>query len=433
MRQGLWILLVIVIIAAGLGLTLQRDRTDHTDAIAGIEAMTDPVARARAGIAYILDHPELEQEPLWRALGAALDSAVEANGEERAIALGESLATLDLPTAQRQEVLSYLQFRYMQSDGPGALARGEGLLRELLAAGDVSPETLALSTWLQATHSESDKRLALEAAFRTYRTAKDDGSLQYVLYPVDLGLRSFVEGVASRRGLDAGLAAADSLFASADDDMLRGLALAQTYRLAVDDAPDRAASATAAISELDGFEAPDILNEIAYDMAERRFEPDTALALSERALALASSRSDSVNILDTAGWAAHAAGRRDLAVEYLEKSVVMTNETLSLSVVQVDHLLQAYSEAGSTDEAIELLAKVVARSPADDDPARALLEQRLVERDGTAAGLDAMIGSLRYDGVEDAPLFALPDRAGETVALEDLRGDVVVVAFWGYG
>jgi len=432
MRRGLWILFVIAVIASGLGLTLRQDGAIEREMVTIVE-MTDPASRSKAALAFVLDHSDLDQEPLWEMLGIALDSAVEAHGEARAVAIGESLATLELPPTHRQEVLSYLSFRHMQSDDPQALARGEAILRELLAMRDVSQETLALSTWLQATHEESDKRLALEAALRAYDAARERGGFASVLYPIDVGISAFVQDVAERRGLDAALSAADSLARSTGDGMLRGLARAQSYRLAVDDDPERAARAARELATLEAFEAPDILNEIAYDMAERRFEPGVALTLSERALELARSRSDSVNILDTAGWAAYAAGRYDLAVDSLERSVGMTSETLSLDVVQVEHLIEAYEAAGELNGAIDLLAKIVARSPEGDGPARALLEQRVVERDGSTGAIDSMIARLRYEGIDEAPPFALPDRSGETVALEDLRGRIVVVTFWGYG
>ena len=433
MRRGLWILVVIAIIAAGLTLAF-RQTGDGLDAeIASIQAMTDAAERSSAALAFVLGHPELEQEPLWRALGMALDSAAEAHGEEHAVALAESLATLELPETQRQEVLSYLDFRYMQSDDPEAYARGEEILRELLGMDGVTSQTLAISAWLHATNPQADKGLALRAARRTYDLAVEEGTAEYVIYPVDLGYRSYVESVAERRGFDAALAAADSLVADAGDDTLRGIALAQVYRLTIDDAPARARNAVREMMELDEFTATTLMNELAYDMSERRFEPELALSLAERALAHAASRSDSVDILDTAGWAAHAAGRHGLAVEYLEESVAKMSESLSLDAVMVEHLIAAYDAAGMDDAAIALLAKVVARSPVPDDPARALLEKRLIARDGSSAELDEMVASLRYEGVEDAPAFALPNRDGETVSLEGLRGNVVVVAFWGYG
>ncbi|MBD3367123.1 MAG: redoxin domain-containing protein [Candidatus Eisenbacteria bacterium] len=433
MRRGLWIVVVIAVIAAGLGLAL-RQGGDQTEAeIDAIVALTDPAARSTAALEYVLEHPGLEQEPLWRVLGVGLDSAAEAHGEERAVALGESLAALTLPPAHRQEVLSYLDFRYMQSEDPEAYVRGEAILRELLGMEEVTSQTLAVSAWLHAQHPETDKELALEAAMRTYALAVEEGTAEYVIYPVDLGYRAYVESVAERRGLDAGLAAADSLFETAPDETARGLALVQTYRLGVDDAPQKAGRAVDDMMSLAGFEATSLMNEVAYDMAERGFEPDLALELSERALELAPSRRDSVNILDTAGWAAYAAGRHDLAVRYLEEAVEKMSESLSLDVVMVDHLLDAYDAAGAEDRAIELLATVAARSPDADDPARGLLADRLEARDGTADALDDMVAALRYEGIEQAPDFSLPNRDGEVVSLEDLRGDVVVVAFWGYG
>ena len=56
MRRGLWILVVIAIIAAGLTLAF-RQTGDGLDAeIASIQAMTDAAERSSAALAFVLGH-----------------------------------------------------------------------------------------------------------------------------------------------------------------------------------------------------------------------------------------------------------------------------------------------------------------------------------------------------------------------------------------
>jgi hypothetical protein len=99
----------------------------------------------------------------------------------------------------------------------------------------------------------------------------------------------------------------------------------------------------------------------------------------------------------------------------------------------VQHLITAYESGGMKDEAIDLLAIIAARSVDADDPAREKLAQMLVERDGSAEAMESLIAGLRYEGVETAPAFELPDRSGAMVSLESMKGDILVLAFWSYG
>jgi tetratricopeptide (TPR) repeat protein len=158
-----------------------------------------------------------------------------------------------------------------------------------------------------------------------------------------------------------------------------------------------------------------------------------AITLSLQALELAGSRYDSTMVLDTVGWAYYAAGDYTEAAGYLKSAVDIMDETLVYDNETVQHLLTAYDSGGMRDEAIELLAVLVARSVVADDPARGQLAAKLVERDGDTAAMEALVEGLRYEGVEMAPSFTLADRDGEMVSLDDLKGDVLVVCFWSYG
>jgi cytochrome oxidase Cu insertion factor (SCO1/SenC/PrrC family) len=67
------------------------------------------------------------------------------------------------------------------------------------------------------------------------------------------------------------------------------------------------------------------------------------------------------------------------------------------------------------------------------DPARAELARLLTKRDGTDAGMGALVQSKREAGGDEAPTFTLEDRGGASVDLASLRGKVVLIGFWSYG
>ena len=205
------------------------------------------------------------------------------------------------------------------------------------------------------------------------------------------------------------------------------------FDVAIGEDEDAAIAAATAITELEGLTGSDPMNGIAYDMAERGVAPDVAVTLSLQALELAASRYDSTMVLDTVGWAYYAAGDYAEAARYLKSAVDIMDETLTYENETVQHLLTAYDSGGMPDETIELLAVIVSRSVVADDPARGQLSAKLVERDGDAAAMEALVEGLRYEGVEMAPAFTLQNESGEQVTLESFRGSVVVLNFWSYG
>jgi tetratricopeptide (TPR) repeat protein len=175
------------------------------------------------------------------------------------------------------------------------------------------------------------------------------------------------------------------------------------------------------------------MNDVAYDLATRDLAPDVAVELAEAALVLAPSRYDSVLVLDTAGWARYRAGDHAAAVAHLSKAFSMLDETPSFGNEIVAHLVTSYKAAGKTDEAIDLLALLVARSVDPADPARAELSALLRKRDGSDAAMKDLVAAKADLGLSPAPDFALAGGDGKTVTLAGLRGNVVLVCFWSYG
>jgi tetratricopeptide (TPR) repeat protein len=329
-------------------------------------------------------------------------------------------------------VIARLDRGLMESGTPKSVARAEALALEMLEVNDAPMEPYH---WMVYFHQKSELtspeltvRVALAAENATDRE-------EYGMWPqmLDMAYAKLVNSVKEEQGLDAALSKVELLKGQTDNPSALAALNAALFSVAIEEDTDAAIAAAAAIADLDGLTGTDPSNRVAYDLAERGLAPDVAIRLSKQALALASSRYDSTLVLDTVGWAYYAAGEHAEAAGYLETAVRLMDETLTYENETVQHLLMAYESGGMSDEAIELLATIVARSVDADDPARALLATRLVERDGNASAMEALVAGLRYEGVEVAPAFTLADTDGNMVTLDGLKGDVLVVCFWSYG
>ena len=288
--------------------------------------------------------------------------------------------------------------------------------------------------WSTSTRAASwqNPELTVQIALAAENATDRD---EYGMWPqmLNMAYARLVNLTNEEQGLEAALARAELLKEQTDNPSALAALNAAIFDVAVEEDVDAAIAAATAITELEGLTGSDPMNGMAYDMAERGLAPDIAIALSKQALSLASSRYDSTMVLDTVGWAYYAAGEHAEAAGYLKAAVELMDETLTYDNETVQHLLMAYESGGMSDEAIELLAMIVARSVDADDPAREQLAAKLVKRDGNAEGMEALVEGLRYEGVEMAPAFSLEDKSGAQVSLESLKGDVIVLNFWSYG
>ncbi|MBN2564558.1 MAG: hypothetical protein JXB46_02490 [Candidatus Eisenbacteria bacterium] len=400
--------------------------------LAAIESMEDLTARKEAALDFLVENRMADRELLLRALDAAADEFRDSENRGPLVALYESLYLEDLTPWLRYRVIARLDRALMEMDTPESVARAEGLAQEMLDATDAPMETYH---WMVYFHQRSDlanPELTLRLAVAAKNATDRD---EYGMWPqiLNMAYSKLLNTVNEQQGLAAALSQAEQLRIQTDDPPALAALNAAVYHIAVGQDDAAAVAAARAIDGLNGLTSSDPLNSIAYDMAERGLAPDLAVGLSKRALALASSRYDSTMILDTVGWAYYANGEYAEAAGYLQDAVGMMDETLTSDNETVQHLLAAYEAGSMRDEAIALLAKVVARSVLADDPARGQLAALLTKRDGNAAGMDKLVTDLRYADVQMAPDFELPDTAGNVVTLEGLRGNVVALCFWSYG
>jgi tetratricopeptide (TPR) repeat protein len=400
--------------------------------MAAIEDMEDLTARKEAALTFLLDNRMADRELLLRALDAAVAVHADAEDKQPLIDLFQSLYEEDLSPWLHYRVLARLDRGLIELGTPESVARAERLASEMLDATNAPMETYHWIIYFHQSSELTDPELTARVAMAAENAIDRD---EYGAWPsiLDMAFTRLLGQVQEDQGLEAALAKAEMLGKDISHPSAVAGLNASIYSLAVEEDPETAVAAARTISDLEGLTGADVPNRVAYDMAERGLAPDIAIRLSKQALELAESRYDSTMILDTVGWAHYAAGDFPEAARYLEGAVDMMDETLTSDDETVQHLLEAYEAARMRNESISLLTTIVARSVDADDPARTRLRALIIERDGSAAAVDRLVSAARYEGVKEAPGFALADREGNMVALEDMRGDIVLLNFWSYG
>jgi len=431
MKRALAIL-ILAAVAVAVFVAIQN-RVEPLEAeFTHIEAIDDPAERAGAAAELVEQNLDSDPEVLARAVKLAAESAAEATGDAGAIRTAELLLDLDLPAAPRFAALAALSEALLRAGGTENLDRARSIAEGFTDANDV-PNDVHLSLAIRHYVSESLEPAALERLIFSGYARRTDDTAQTWHALIDAAYRRRLSVARETRGTTAALASADSLLAQATDGTVRGILHSMIYHITVDEMPDRALDAAAGLLASTELENAGTMNSVAYDMAERRLEPDLAVRIADRALSFSSSRYDSVNLLDTAGWARFAAGDYTGAAEDLETAFLIQDETPYLGSPIVGHLIDAYRAAGERDAEIDLLALLAARSVADTDAARSMLSAALIERDGSDDDIDAMIAARRYEGVGAAPPLDLPERSGGRFATEEHRGEIILVCFWSYG
>ena len=436
MRRALTLALVVVAALAALwGCSEQRlAALEHE--LDRIEAIEHAAQRSEEALAFVTSNAEAPQEAgeiLGQAVDMAVAAAEEAGGHNAAFKAWEKLYAVATTPERHGYIVSRYDRALVATDDPVHVARAEEIARDLLADDDATQTPHIWMTWFHSESELTDKELTVEVALAGHARADEEGEdAEMWSSMLDTAYEALLGEIARREGLEATIELAKSRIGESDDHLVRGVLQANIYRLAIEDDPNVAIDAAHALAASKGFTGWDVLNNIAYDMTQRDVELETATRMAERAVVLAPSAFDSTMALDTAGWAQFKAGNNERAAAHLEKAVALMEETPSSGNLTVDHLIEVYQAGGMDDRAIDFLTVLVARSVDADDPARGILVDMLVARDGSAAALDGLIAEKRYDGIAMAPAFSLPSRDGKTVALADLKGDVVLVCFWGF-
>lgn len=432
MRRWIWVAVVIVV-AVGAIWGWPRLRAAQVErAAAAIEATDDPAERVEKAVAFLTSNTSAPVDVVRRVLAAGVRGASDQGGPEAVVAFCDRLMPLQFCKAARGALLTSLDGALLESSDPNAVARANDLAREVVKTGGYPAMTYLYMAWQHSASESADPRATVDLALAGAALG-DSATASEWPGVMDRAYASLFAQVARERGLDEAIAAADSVVGKTQDPLVAGSVYANVYRLLVEDDPAGAVSAARSLASLSGFKGSSVMNDVAYDLATRDLAPDVAVELAEAALVLAPSRYDSVLVLDTAGWARYRAGDHAAAVAHLSKAFSMLDETPSFGNEIVAHLVTSYKAAGKTDEAIDLLALLVARSVDPADPARAELSALLRKRDGSDAAMKDLVAAKADLGLSPAPDFALAGGDGKTVTLAGLRGNVVLVCFWSYG
>lgn len=430
-NRWIWIVVIVALVAAGIWGWPRLRAAQIEKAALAIESVEDPAQRAEKALAFLEAHPEVSEELRASVFMAGFRGAQEQGGAA-AVQFCDKVMELDMSPAERGMVVVSLDRALLDTSEPEGAARADDLAREAAKTGKYPAVSYLRMVWQHVRNPMSDPWTAVELALAG-AALNDTTTADAWPGALDSAYGAVLNSVAKNRGLDAVFAVTDSVLSRATDPIVPGAIYANLYRLMVEEDPGAAVGAAQSLLMLRDYKGGSVMNDVAYDMAERNLAPDVAVRLAEAALALATSQYDSVGVLDTAGWAHHRAGNDARAVEHLAKAFSMLDETPSYENEIVQHLVIAYEAAGKTDEAIDLLALLVSRSVNPNDPARVELSKLLKKRDGNDAALESLVEAKLAEGIETAPEFALKDRAGKAVALADLRGSIVLVCFWSYG
>lgn len=443
MKRVFGIAATLVVIAAVLwALPVLSERRlqgefDALDSIGGVGERID------AAVAVAEAHPGMELER-FDELATHIAEAAYASGDfATVVTVVDSLRATDLvpalDSALARELHDALMILRYYNDDEASTDRAANIARALLERDDVSADSYAGMANIGATvltykpvEGSAHYWLLRELALAGYEGKEELDAV--VVGALTASHRELIKTVAVSRGLDGALAFADSLLSEDAGDPVAAAIHAARFSLAIEDDQDvalEAAQDLLATADAPGFSRT--LNSISYELIQRDMALDVGLALGERALELASSRRDSINILDTVGWAHYKLGQYDPAARRLEEALALADEVLEYDDVTVQHLLTVYDEAGDDDRTVDFLATLIARSLDPNVEARERLAELLAVQGRKDSEISELVARRRYEGVEEAPEFTLLTDDGETVSLSDYRGNVVLLCFWSYG
>ncbi len=401
-----------------------------------IGEIADPGELVAAARTFLEENPVADPRILGQVASDFLFAVSQHRGHEVAIGTADSMLARDLPDYVRFTVEGHLAIELLRTETVENVARADGISRRLLREDVAHPYAYAFlaSQWTRIVGSESheaDPRLALDLAIKG-REKADGNWTAFAGSTLGRAYGTLFDLVEERRGSEVIPAVAESLLAASESADGAAHLRTRLYYMTVEDDPEGAITIAEAVeSTMADITGGNVLNSIAYDLADRDLAPGLAVSLAERALELTEGRWDSVYVLDTVGWAHHKAGNHDRAASCLNQALDLMDEDPTYGDETLQHLLAVYDATDNLDGSIELLIGVAARSL--DPNAVDELKRKLTARDGNADDLDRLLTENRYAGVEAAPAFALPNRSGETIALADLRGRISLLCFWSYG
>jgi len=445
MRRGIFIVLIAIagaLIIWGFAKFQDGRMAEQIEAFTAVE---DPAERIDAILAFVADHPDLEQAYVDQAAQGITEAIGQFEGDVDPASYIDKMLDGDVPDQLITPLLAEEHYdvlvRLYYGDAPGLVEKADALAREILERGDGTAQHL-----LGAAYIRSAIQPALTDRWPT--TLPDTGlTLQLAEAGLALGddipewftpvlitaYRPMLDEVVLTRGPGTEVAFIDSLLAASPDGAHEyALQYHRFMRLRKEDEGAAVQSAHAMAELMAEHGDLSSLNTVGYDLANTGLDPELGLSLCEQSLVFASSAEDSADVLDSVGWAYYKLGDYDEAKAAILQAIDLTPGNPSLDDIMVTHLLDICDASDDAETAVALLAPIVARSPNPAENGGDVLMPWLA-RAGNTASLSSIVAEYRYGGIQTARDFTLTGAGGETVSLSDCEGSILVLNFWGAG
>jgi len=387
MKSGLWILVVVVIVAIVAGYFLNK-MNEHLRAWAEIEAAEDVEARAGLLETFLADYPEDEQRE--DACRMYADLLLEEMGDSvRFIANAEKM----LETEIDPEIKDYLH---------SSLDRARNTRSMLVAIGEIE---------------DPEAKIAAAEDFLT--NFPDTRSKDWAYY---LMADAMVDGLKDTARFEM---LTDRVIAEEPDAEARAQMYYMFYMVHVDTDPEKSLAAMERLVE-NPVDAGWIYSYVASNISSRELDPDLALRLCDRALEYAEDGSDSADAFDSRGWIYYGQEEYDKAISDLEAAVAAAEEP---DARYLEHLGMAALKADDGDKAFEALKSLLVMG--EYDFAKTTLDSLMESRgysDEQREEFSQSVWETRIAGAMTAEAFTLPDISDAPFAY-DPKGKVTVLDF----
>lgn len=450
MKRVIWSVVIVAVVVAGaiwgIGAARRAAREAELERIAAIE---DPMERIGAIVQSIQASPSVTSDEIAAAAEGIADAAYEYGEQDALVAVADSLLGLELPPEllirMRSELHSGIVIQgYYAEEAEQAeyWRRASDLATELLYADGVPADVYMTAAGFHgyaADFAPPEELAETGGHWLPYRLAsKGFGGLDEPPSQSDVGLvrRALDQAltvVSTWRSVESAVAAADSILAADQRAPIQTVANASRYWVTADTHPEEAVESARALLAATGPAFCDIQRSVAADLAERELDGALALSLAESALGLAEDSSDSSSAFFAVGVSHRKLGDLEEAAVAFRASIDRDDEADEYDAPQVRALLEVYEASGRDEDAVDLMGRVLARAVMPNEEAHERLALRLEAAGRSRGEIPALLESFRYAGVTEAPGFTLVDRAGNDVALSDLRGRIVLLCFWSYG
>ncbi len=387
MKSGLWILVIVVIVAIMFGYFLNK-KNEHLRAWARIEATEDTEARVGLLEMFLAGYPEDERREDGLKMYADL-LLKEVGDSARFIANAETMLEGELDPDIRDSLYSSLD----------RARNTRGMLTEMGEIEDPEARIAAVEKFLAEFPDTRNKDRAYYLMGNTMVDALRDTAR--------------LERLAGR------------VIGKEPDADARALMYYMLYSVHVDASPEKSLAAMERLVD-NPVDAGWIYSYIASDISDRGLDQDLALRLCGRALEYAKDAGDSAAAFDSRGWIYHGQEKYDMAIRDLEAAVAVSEEP---DERYLEHLGRAALKAGDGDKAFETLEALLVLG--EYDFARTTLDSLMESRgysDEQREKFSQSVWETRIAGAMTAEAFTLPDISDAPFAYDPM-GKVTLLNF----